>query len=85
MQEMGMIEGRLLEWAEALRVLGNEGAHFTGSSVARQDAKDALALAEAILNYMYVFSEQFAEFEKRRQPPEPEGQEGSATDAGPPA
>lgn len=66
MQADGLIEGRLLEWAEELRVLGNEGAHFTGRRVAREDAQDALALAEALLDYLYVFSEQFAEFKKRR-------------------
>jgi hypothetical protein len=69
MKEQGLIEGRLLEWAEALRALGNDGAHFTGNTVSREDAQDALAFAAAILNYMYVFSDQFAEFKKRRQPP----------------
>src|ERR1700691_1007633 len=60
MQAEGLVEGRLLEWAEELRVLGNEGAHFTGRRVAREDAQDALALAEALLDYLYVFSTQFA-------------------------
>jgi Domain of unknown function (DUF4145) len=68
MQDTGLIEGRLVEWAQALRVLGNEAAHFTGTRVALEDAQDALALAEAILNYMYVFTEQFNEFMKRRRP-----------------
>lgn len=67
MEKTGLIEGRLLEWAQALRILGNEGAHFTGHRVSREDAEDSLAFAEAILNYMYVFSEQFTEFKKRRQ------------------
>jgi hypothetical protein len=62
----GLIEGRLLEWAQELRVLGNEGAHFTGNRVLREDAQDALALAEALLDYLYVFSAQFAEFKTRR-------------------
>lgn len=68
MQDTGLIEGRLVEWAQALRVLGNEAAHFTGTRVALEDAQDALALAEAILNYLYVFTEQFNEFIKRRSP-----------------
>jgi hypothetical protein len=72
MRESGVIDGRLLEWAQELRILGNEGAHFTGNRVSRQDAQDALAFAAAILNYMYVFSEQFAAFKKRRQSPSPE-------------
>jgi hypothetical protein len=42
MQDGGLIEGRLVEWAQALRVLGNEAAHFTGTRVALEDAKDAL-------------------------------------------
>jgi hypothetical protein len=67
MRTIGLIEGRLLEWAQELRVLGNEGAHFTGERVARQDAQDALALAEAILDYLYVFSAQFFEFKNRRE------------------
>ncbi|MFD0330479.1 DUF4145 domain-containing protein [Streptacidiphilus monticola] len=60
------IDGRLFEWAQALRVLGNEGAHFTGTSVSREDAADGLALAEALLDYIYVLSAQFTAFKTRR-------------------
>lgn len=62
----GLIEGRLLDWAQELRLLGNEGAHFTGDVVSREDAQDALALAEALLEYLYVYSAQFKEFRDRR-------------------
>jgi hypothetical protein len=72
MKDQSLIDGRLLEWAEALRSLGNDGAHFTGRPVSREDAQDSLTFAEAILNYLYVFSEQFAEFRKRRKHPESE-------------
>src|SRR5450755_2150382 len=47
MRSAGLIEGRLLEWAQELRVLGNDAVHFTGRPVSSQDAKDALSLAEA--------------------------------------
>ncbi|MEU3131506.1 DUF4145 domain-containing protein [Streptomyces sp. NPDC006854] len=67
MESTGLIEGRLLEWAQELRLLGNEGAHFTGKPVTRQDASDAVALAEALLDYLYVFSAQFTKFKERRQ------------------
>ncbi|MFE3884560.1 DUF4145 domain-containing protein [Streptomyces lydicus] len=66
MESTGLIEGRLLEWAQELRLLGNEGAHYTGKLVARQDAADAIALAEALMDYLYVFSAQFKEFKMRR-------------------
>jgi len=65
----GLLDGRLLTWADGLRVLGNEGAHYTGSAVSREDASDALALAEAVLDYLYVLAAQFEEFQQRRQVP----------------
>jgi hypothetical protein len=72
MKSTGLIEGRLLEWAQGLRVLGNDAAHFTGRPVSSQDAKDALSLAEALMDYMYVFTAQFEQFQARRtgQPPD---------------
>lgn len=66
MKDEGKIDGRLFEWAQALRVLGNQGAHFTGTSVSREDAADGLALAEALLDYLYVLSAQFNAFKARR-------------------
>ncbi|WP_329582221.1 MULTISPECIES: DUF4145 domain-containing protein [unclassified Streptomyces] len=69
LHEAGKIEGRLLEWAEALRVLGNQGAHYTGTQVSREDARDAIALAEALLDYMYVFASQYEKFKARRARP----------------
>jgi hypothetical protein len=66
MRSSGLIEGRLLEWAQELRVLGNDAAHFTGRVVGAQDAEDALSLAEALMDYMYVFSAQFDKFRMRR-------------------
>jgi len=56
-------------------VLGNEAAHFTGKPVSRQDAEDALTLAEALMDYLYVFSAQFDNFCKRRKAQVPVGKE----------
>jgi hypothetical protein len=61
-----LIDDRLLEWTQALRVLRNEGAHYTGNLVSRADARDALQLCEALLDYMYVLAQQFEEFKNRR-------------------
>ncbi|MEV5190375.1 DUF4145 domain-containing protein [Streptomyces werraensis] len=66
LKSAGKIDGRLFEWAQALRVLGNEGAHFTGVEVTREDASDSIDLAEALLDYLYVLSAQFDEFKARR-------------------
>jgi hypothetical protein len=62
----GLIDDRLFEWTQALRVLRNEGAHFTGMLVSRADARDALQLSEALLDYMYVLTARFEEFKARR-------------------
>ncbi|RGC68232.1 hypothetical protein C5N14_15040 [Micromonospora sp. MW-13] len=55
----------MVEWMQSLRSLGNNAVHAVGS-VAKADARDALDLAEAILDYVYVFAQKFKEFEARR-------------------
>ncbi|MEU1221677.1 DUF4145 domain-containing protein [Streptomyces microflavus] len=66
LRDSGRIEGRLFDWAQALRVIGNQGAHFSTAAVTREDAEDALALAEALLDYVYVFTARYADFEQRQ-------------------
>jgi hypothetical protein len=61
-----VIDQRLLEWADRLRILGNVGAHFSESVVTQQDASDALDLVEAMLDYVYVFAVKFQQFQARR-------------------
>lgn len=67
MRDQGKIDGRLFEWAHELRSLGNQGAHYSSASVTREDAADGLALAEALLDYLYVLHAQFNTFKLRRQ------------------
>ncbi|GGO02988.1 DUF4145 domain-containing protein [Microbispora bryophytorum] len=81
--ERGLIDKRLLEWAHGLRALGNDGAHFGGKPITRQDAEDALTLAEAVLNYMYVFTRQYEEFKQRRAESVPPSDEGTSNGSAP--
>jgi hypothetical protein len=60
-----VLDPRLVAWMTSLRVLVNEAVH-TGDPVDVADARDALELAEAILDYVYVFTTKFAAFEARR-------------------
>jgi len=62
----GLIDAIIAEWADALRLLGNEGAHYTGKQVPRDDAEDALAFAEALLDHIYVLRKRFEKFANRR-------------------
>ncbi|MDX6760509.1 DUF4145 domain-containing protein [Streptomyces sp. F8] len=63
----GKIEGRFHEWSQALRALGNEGAHFSTRAITAEDAADAVGFTEALMDYIYVYSKQFEQFKQRRQ------------------
>lgn len=67
LQTQGKIDGLLAEWADLLRVVGNEGAHYTGNKVSAQDAEDALDFAEALLDHLYVLRARFDGFKSRQQ------------------
>jgi len=66
LKERGVIETRLFEWAEALRIAGNEAAHDVSRSVSKQDATDILEFTDALLQYVFTFKHRFDEFMKRR-------------------
>jgi Domain of unknown function (DUF4145) len=72
LKENGLIDSTIADWADALRLVGNEGAHYTGKQVSRMDAEDALAFAEALLDHIYVLRQRFEEFASRRRPAPPE-------------
>jgi hypothetical protein len=63
--DKGLVDETLAQWADALRIVGNKGAHFTGEPVPREDAEDALAFAEALLDHIYVLRKRFEQFRKR--------------------
>lgn len=68
----GAIDGRLAEWADALRVVGNDAAHNVETVVSRDDAADAISFAEALADYVYTFRARYDRFlERRNAPPEP--------------
>ncbi len=65
LQERGIIDKTLAEWSDALRILGNRGAHYDAATVSRQDAEDALAFTEALLDNLYVLKRRFLEMRSR--------------------
>jgi len=66
MKDKGIIENRLYEWADTLRISGNEAAHGVNSQVSHQDAKDILEFTHALLEYVFTFQEKFEQFKKRQ-------------------
>lgn len=66
LKEKGVIESRLYEWADALRISGNEAAHDVSVTVSQEDAHDVLEFANALLEYIFTFRDQFEAFKERR-------------------
>lgn len=66
LKEKGVIEGRLFEWANELRLVGNDAAHDVAVQVMPQDARDTLDFTQAVLQYVYTLRDRFEEFKKRR-------------------
>ncbi len=68
MRDKGLIETRLYQWADALRVSGNEAAHDVNIVVSPQDARDIVDFTSALLEYVFTFQRRFDEFTARRMP-----------------
>jgi len=66
MREDNAIDQRLYNWGEALRKERNVGAHANHASGNRQDAKDLLDFAWAFVDYVFVLSEKFDAYERRK-------------------
>jgi hypothetical protein len=67
LKEEGVIDDRLLEWSTVVRDLGNSGAHDVESGISREDADDALAFFEALVNYLYTFRRRYEIHRARRE------------------
>ncbi len=66
LQDRTLIDGRLVQWAHALRIVGNDAAHNVAEPVSADDARDALAFAQALGDYVYTFRARYSEFAQRR-------------------
>lgn len=66
LRDQGIIDGRLGDWADTLRGVRNAAAHFNDDNITRQDAEDALAYSEALLDYLYVLKARFEAMKARR-------------------
>jgi len=63
----GIINDQLFEWANELRLLGNEAAHNIDVTSSNTDAQDTLDFTIAILDFTYSFKDKFEKFKNRRQ------------------
>lgn len=66
LRSSGVINDHLFEWADMLRVAGNDAAHSVASRISRDDARDMLELTGAIIDYVFSFRDKFVAFKERR-------------------
>jgi Domain of unknown function (DUF4145) len=66
LKDDGSINEQLYEWANQLRLVGNEAAHDIESEFFSLDAKDILDFTIAILDFTYSFKDKFDRFKERR-------------------
>ena len=67
LQSHGIIDQNIFQWANGVRMVGNDAAHDLKMQITKTDAKDALDFTEAVLLYVFVFQRRFSEFQKRRE------------------
>jgi hypothetical protein len=66
LKDKGIIENRLYDWADALRISGNEAAHDVKVTISPEDARDILEFTHALLEYIFTFRDRFEQFKQRR-------------------
>ncbi|MBM3299456.1 MAG: DUF4145 domain-containing protein, partial [Deltaproteobacteria bacterium] len=67
LKESGRIDSRLMDWAQGVRLVGNEAAHDVETAVTAEDARDILEFTEALLMYVFTLDTKFRAFEARRK------------------
>jgi hypothetical protein len=67
LKDNSVIDARLFEWAETLRIERNLGAHASAYTPTKQDAMDFIDFAEAICEYVFVLATKYEEFKKRKK------------------
>lgn len=67
LKEKGILEGIFFQWANTLRLIGNEGAHKHEQLITQLDAKDALDFFDALITYFYHLVSQYDELLNRRR------------------
>jgi len=67
MKDQEIIESRLFEWADTLRISGNEAAHDLNVTVAADDARDIMEFTNALLEYVFSFKDKYEQYKKRQE------------------
>lgn len=66
LKEKDVINDQLYDWADLLRISGNEAAHDVSIAFSKEDARDLLEFTVAILDYSYSFQSRYEKFIDRK-------------------
>ena len=67
LKEKEIIDGHIYEWADSLRLIGNEAAHELLPNISKQDCRDTIDFTESVILMTFVLSNKFEEFKERRE------------------
>jgi hypothetical protein len=68
LRQNNIIDQRLYEWSKELHLNRNLAAHASSQEFEQADAEDLFNFASAICDYVFVLSEKFDKFKKRKGP-----------------
>ncbi|HEY5122247.1 MAG TPA: DUF4145 domain-containing protein [Ignavibacteria bacterium] len=66
LKDKRVLEDTLYNWANELRLIGNDGAHSHDQIVTQQDAKDSIDFFDALITYLYHLVDQYNKLKTRR-------------------
>lgn len=67
LREKEIIDARLYQWGEELRDQRNAAAHATDTTVSAHDAADVLVFTYAIIDYVFLLTAKFEQFQNRKR------------------
>lgn len=67
MHDAGVISDEMFDWAHHVWLVRNEGAHPDSSRVSEADAREALDLAQAIIEVLFVIRPKYKKMRERRK------------------
>jgi len=66
LRDKGVIDARLYQWGEELRDQRNNAAHATDVEIGARDANDVMTFTYAIVDYVFLLTLKFEQFQKRK-------------------
>ncbi len=67
LRDSGIIDARLYQWSEELRDQRNDAAHATDTEISFPDASDVLSFTYAIIDYVFLLTQKFDQFQIRKR------------------